>query len=83
MSVAAASNDARSSSPMRVIVVPQEPAPDEYMHELDPEARVWTMYKDRAEVEDKHTMSVWNGTVDQLLLFVRTVSDPSSPFPNN
>ena len=45
--------------------------PDEYKHELDPEARVWTLYKERATAEDSRTLKIWNGTVDQLLLFVR------------
>lgn len=45
--------------------------PDKVGEELSPNARIWRLYKDRATTEDDKRMRIWNGTIDQLLLFVR------------
>lgn len=43
---------------------------DPYGKEFEPEARVWKVYMDEAEVFDMELTEGWKDTVDVLLVFV-------------
>jgi hypothetical protein len=46
---------------------------DEYMEEMGDNARVWQVYLDEADRDDTELVDGWVGTLDTLLIFVRTL----------
>jgi hypothetical protein len=46
---------------------------DEYMEEMDNNARVWRVYLDEADRDDTELVGGWVGTLDTLLIFVRNL----------
>ena len=44
--------------------------PDKYGQEMGPEARVWRVYLDEAEIYDRELLDGYRDTLDVLLVFV-------------
>jgi hypothetical protein len=45
--------------------------PDEFGQEMGPNARVWRVYLDEAELNDHDMVEGWKDGIDVLLVFVR------------
>lgn len=46
-------------------------SPSSHAKYAAPDARIWGMYLEEAEAEDKELMEPWNKDLDSLLVFVR------------
>ena len=43
---------------------------DQYMEEMNDNARVWRVYLDEADRTDAELVDIWKATLDTLLIFV-------------